>query len=301
MSTREIAFSSNGIELRGTLLTPPGAGPYPTALILAGSGPLDRDGNHKRMALGVSRDLAAIIASKGWASFRFDKRGVGASGGDYLSAGFYDERADAEAALMHLQTLPEIGPLVVIGHSAGAVFAGDLAALHPEIAGAILLATPATNGEETMVWQAGQIEGSVPKLAKFVMRLFRTSLRKQQAKAIAKLKATTTDVARIQMARINAKWMREFMAHDPLPQLKAATPPLLAITGTKDVQVNAADLQTIAEANPRAETHAVEDVDHILRHEPAPVSNPGKYKKQLEKPIDSRVTALITEWLGRIN
>ena len=300
MSTREITFTSAGVALRGTMQTPEGEGPHPTALILAGSGPLDRDGNHKQLPLGISRDLASTLERLGWASFRFDKRGVGASEGDYLSTGFYDELADAEAALTHLQSLPEVGPLVVIGHSVGAVYAGALADRHPEIAGAVLLAAPATRGEETLVWQAGQIEGSVPTPAKLLLRLFGTSVRKQQAKAIAKLKATTTDVARIQMVKVNAKWMREFIAHDPLPALRTAKPPLLAITGTKDVQVNAADLETIAVANPNVETHAIDDVDHILRHEPAPFSNPRKYKQQIEKPIDVRVAGLLTTWLDRV-
>lgn len=301
MRTRDITFESGGVALRGTVLVPEGDGPHPTALLLAGSGPLDRDGNHKRIPLGLSRDLATLLAGLGWASFRFDKRGIGASKGNYLSAGFYDELADAEAALTHLQSLAEVGSLIVVGHSAGAVYAGELASRHPEIAGAALLATPATNGEDTLIWQASKLQDVlVPRPVKMLLRLFRTSVLKQQAKALAKLKATTTDVARIQLVKVNAKWMREFMTHDPLPAIRSARPHLLAITGTKDVQVNFADLETISEANNQVETHAVDDVDHILRPEPAPFSNPRKYKRQLKKPIDSRVAALLTAWLNRI-
>ena len=283
-------------------MAPDGDGPHPTALVLAGSGPLDRDGNHKRLPLGLSRDLATLLIDRGWASYRFDKRGVGESDGDYISAGFYDELADAEAALTHLQSLPEVGSLVVVGHSAGAIFAGELADRHPEIAGAVLLSTSARNGQDTLVWQAVQMQDViVPRPVKLLLRLFRTSVLKQQAKALANLKATTTDMARIQMAKVNAKWMREFMAHDPLLALRPAKPRLLAITGTKDVQVNVADLEAISQANRRAETHAVDNVDHILRHESAPLSNPRKYKRQIEKPVDERVAALLTAWLAKIS
>ena len=301
MRTREITFASRGIRLRGTLLTPNGEGPTPTALLLAGSGPLDRNGNHKRLPLGISRDLAALLADQGWASFRFDKRGVGESEGDYLSTGFYDELADAEAALMFLQSLSEVGPLVVVGHSVGAIYAGELADRHPEIAGAVLLSTSAKNGEETLTWQAAQMQDViVPAPVRVLMRLFGTGVLKQQAKAIAKLERTTTDVARIQLVKVNAKWMREFMVHQPLRSLATAKPPILAITGTKDVQVDVADLEAIAGVNAAVETRAVEDVDHILRHEPAAVSNPRNYKRQIEKDIDDSVAGHLASWLSKI-
>ncbi|MEX1336042.1 MAG: alpha/beta hydrolase, partial [Candidatus Limnocylindrales bacterium] len=98
-----MTFTSAGLTLAGTFAAPASAGPFPAALLLAGSGPLDRDGNVKRMALNVSRDLARELATAGWASYRYDKRGVGASQGEYLSTGFTDELADAAAALEALE------------------------------------------------------------------------------------------------------------------------------------------------------------------------------------------------------
>ena len=122
---------------------------------------------------------------------------------------------------------------------------------------------------------------------------------KQQDKSIAKLKATTTDVARIGLAKVNAKWMREFMAYDPLPAIAAATAPLLAITGSKDVQVDPADLAVVARTAPDAAVLEVPDVDHILRHEPGALSNPRHYGRQVGKPIDARVSEAIGRWLSQ--
>ena len=292
-----ITFDSAGTTLAGTMTKPDGEGAAPAALILAGSGPLDRDGNIKRLPLGVSRDLADLLADAGWASLRFDKRGIGESGGDYHSTGFHDELADAEAALAWLMTQPGIGPIVVIGHSVGAIYAGEMASRHPDLAGVVLLATSTKTGLETLEWQGQKLEAVVPAPAKFVMKLFRTSLQKQQAKNLRKLQATTTDVARIQMVKINAKWMREFMAHDPKPALEHAKVPLLAITGEKDIQVDAADLDQMLKLVPEAQVHSIPDLDHILRYEPADISNPRKYKKQIENPIDQRVTDSVLAFL----
>lgn len=299
MHETPVTFTSAGLSLAGTYATPDGDGPHPAALLLPGSGPLDRDGNIKRIPLNVSRDLAQLLADAGWASFRYDKRGVAESEGEYLPTGFADELADGEAALDWLHGHEDTGAIVVIGHSAGALHAAELAGRDPAIDGAVLLAATAKTGEETLRWQAAQIgEHIVPGPVKALLRLFRTDVLKQQDGAIRKLKATTGDVARIQLQKINAKWMREFIAYDPTVALAAASAPILAITGAKDVQVDPADLPVIAETAPHAQVLEMPDVDHILRHEPKPVSNPRHYAKQAKQPIDPRVTEAILAWLA---
>jgi hypothetical protein len=301
MRETQVTFASGGVSLAGTLATPDGRRPFPAALLLPGSGPLDRDGNHKRIRLNLSRDLARVLGEAGWASLRYDKRGVGSSEGDYLSTGFYDELADATAARDWLQAQEDIASVIVVGHSAGAVHAAELAGGEPAVAGAILLATSARSGEETLRWQAREIgEHLVPRPVRGLMRLFGTDVLRQQDKAIAKLKATTTDTARIQLAKVNAKWMREFMAHDPLPALAAARAPLLAITGSKDVQVDPHDLAVVAATAPDATVREVQDVDHILRYEPGVVSNPRHYGKQARAPIDPRVLEAMLGWLAEL-
>lgn len=298
-TNKDIIFESNGAKLAGTLAHP-GQGTAPAALILAGSGPIDRNGNAKQLALGVSQDLAEMLAAHGWASVRFDKRGIGESGGDYLSTGFFDELADAESALHWLRAREDVGPIVVIGHSVGAIYAAELASRLPDLGGIVMLATSTKTGRETLEWQGHNLEQIIPAPARILMKLLRTSVAKQQAKNLAKLEATSGDVARVQLVKINAKWMREFMAHDPKMSLDSVKVPVLAITGDKDIQVDWRDLEHISQAVPDAEVHVLNDLDHILRHEPADISNPRKYKKQLEKPVDDRVTTLLLDFLSAI-
>ena len=187
---------------------------------------------------------------------------------------------------------------MAVGHSVGSIMAAELAGRRPDLAGAVLLSTTTKTGEETLRWQTAQMaDHIVPPYVTAVLRLFRTSVVKQQAKAVARMKTTTTDVARIQMVKTNAKWMREFIAYDPVPALERIEVPVLAITGSKDVQVDVADLATVAEMVPGAEVVAVEGVDHLLRHEPGAFSNPRLYRKQFTKPIDPRVVEALTTWL----
>lgn len=302
MPEHHVTIPSGDVHLAGTLLVPEGDGPFPAALLITGSGPLDRDGNHPKLPLSVSKDLAELLAARGWASLRFDKRGIGESTGDYLSTGLREEFGDATAALRWLAGHPVTGTIVPIGHSVGALASAEMSAREPGLAGAVLLAYTAQDGDTTLRWQAGQIAGSLPGWVRVAMKVFFTNVEKQQSKAINRLRKTRTDVARIQGQKINAKWMREFLDYDPEPMLRMTKTPLLAITGSKDVQVNPADLQVVAAvAGDRAVTFLAEDVDHILRHEPGPVSNPNAYKHQIEQPIDPAVVEALTTWLADLD
>ncbi|MGA7687703.1 MAG: alpha/beta fold hydrolase [Jiangellales bacterium] len=298
MTTEEITIVAGDVTLSGTCTTPDGPGPYPAGLILAGSGPLDRDGNAKRLPLNLSRDLARTLAEHGWASVRYDKRGVGSSTGDYLATGFCDELADAEAALGWLAGRPDVSMIVPVGHSAGASMAAELAVRHDTVDRVVLLAVTAQTGENTLIWQAAQIAPTLPAFARGVLRLMRTDVLRQQRKALDRIMATEGDVARVQGAKVNARWMREFIAYDPVPTLGRIEVPVLAMTGSKDVQVNPDDVGAIATLLPSAQTHVVADVDHILRYEPRPRSDVRRYKKQVTQPIDPRVETLLLDWLA---
>ncbi len=70
----DLAFASGGERLAGTLTLPDGDGPFPAVLLVPGSGPVNRDSDHRRLPLGVTRELAEAFAAAGIASLRYDKR-----------------------------------------------------------------------------------------------------------------------------------------------------------------------------------------------------------------------------------
>jgi len=127
---REALFNSGAFRLAGTLALPRSRkGPFPAALLLVGSGPVDRDENYGLLRIDATRQIAGVLASAGIASLRYDKRGVGNSqGGDWRAAGFFDAVDDAAAALAFLVGLPEVdgGRVGAIGHSEGAFMATAL-------------------------------------------------------------------------------------------------------------------------------------------------------------------------------
>jgi uncharacterized protein len=289
-------------ELAGTLTLPEGPGPFPAVLLASGSGPLDRNSNHRRARFEVARQLAHALAEGGLASLRYDKRGVGETPGDWRAVGFTDNVDDLGAALQALRERPEVDAarVLVAGHSEGALLAASLAARGVPVVGAVLLSTSATPGEELLRWQARQIAPTLPRPVRLLLRLLRIDLEKKTEANRVRIKATTTDVARIGGARINARWHREFMAHDPRADLRRIAVPVLALTGAKDLQAPPADLETVAELVPAEVTvRRIPDLTHTLRRQPGPPSL-SAYKKELRDPVDPEVLAVVVDWCRRI-
>ncbi len=295
----ELTFTSAGHLLAGTLQIPEGTGPHPAALLISGSGPIDRDSNPRRLPIDVMRQVADHLEQAGIASLRFDKRGIGASRGDYYATGFHDNVADARAALEALADRPEVATrqVFVIGHSEGALIGTELAGTGATIAGSALLAGAAQSGESVLRWQAAQVADSLPTAAKWLLKLLRQDVLRTQGKRLEQIKASTGDVIRVQLAKVNAKWFREFLAYHPSEALRRTKVPVLAITGSKDIQVDPDDVARIGELVGADFTgHVIPDVTHLLRRHEGPPSL-RTYKKQVRRPVDPRVLDTLTSWM----
>ena len=300
--TQELSFpGADDDTLAGSLALPEGDGPHPGALLLVGSGEVDRDSDHHKLPLGITREVAEALAQAGIASLRYDKRGVRASRGSYLETTFADARGDAAAALTTLRSHVAVDPdrVLVIGHSEGALHATSLAAREPTLAGVGLLAAPASTGEVTMRWQAEVILPTLPAPIRGLLRVLRQSPERAQAKLFEKVRATDDAVMRVQGKRVNAGWLRGFIDHDPAPDLRRIAVPVFALTGDRDLQVDPGDLAAIASLVVRApvEVHRVPHVNHLLRHTEGSGS-PAEYKRQISsgQPLDERVLVALTHW-----
>ncbi|SEF38222.1 hypothetical protein SAMN05421837_11956 [Amycolatopsis pretoriensis] len=286
------APAADGVALAGTLTLPTGPGPHPAVLCLPGSGKLDRDSNAGRLRMDLGRPLAATLARHGIASLRYDRRGVGATPGDWHTVGFLDNRADAAAALQALRAHPQVRSVGVLGHSEGAVHAMWLAA-HVPTAAAVLLAGYARPGEAAVRWQGGRLAAAMPRLVRPLLPV----LRRAASKQLARVSATTTDAARIGGVRVNAKWWREQLAYDPRADLSRVRVPVLAITGEKDAQVDPGDLDVIAKLVPGAQVRRVPDLTHLLRRTDGAGTVFG-YRGLLRRPVEDDLLEGVARWLA---
>jgi len=299
---REIVFTSGSFRLAGTLTVPDTGGRFPAVLLVPGSGQVNRDENHKKLRLNVFHDLAEILANKGFASLRYDKRGVGASDGNYWETGFHDNVSDALTALDLLKKQDDIvsDKVFLLGHSEGAYISIGIAGSGFDIAGVILLAGGVQSGEEMLKWQALKVVEGMKGFNKWLINMLHLDVAKSQQKQLDKIKKSKKDYFRVQLVvKMNAKWMRELLAYNPALDLSAISVPVLALTGSKDIQVDPEDLKLMEKlVQAPFEYHILPDVTHLLRKETgaASISN---YKQMVRQPLDERIPDIIYDWLSR--
>jgi uncharacterized protein len=256
-SEEEIVFQNakGGSSLAGTLTIPRGQRPFAAAILLGGSGPLDRDAadsGHRPFLI-----LADHLTRKGVAVLRYDKRGIGKSTGNYDGATTADFTSDAEAALVFLRTRNEIDArrIGIVGHSEGAVIAPMIAARSSDVAWIVMLAGPATDGEQTLRLQsdlitraAGASDEQVAKSLEFDRQSYllvrqekdRTTLENKLGELVkvSDLGAAVPPAfLQRQIHWISSPWFRYFLDYDPAPALQKTKCPVLALSGEKDLQV----------------------------------------------------------------
>ncbi len=262
--TQEVAFDSKpGVKLAGTLTLPrEHATKVPAVVLIAGSGPNNRDEailNHQIFLV-----IADYLTKRGFAVLRYDKRGISESSGSYLDATTADFADDAEAGVRYLKMRPEIdaGKIGLIGHSEGGVIAPMVAARNKGIAFIVLMAGTGINGEEILYRQTALISKSygasdeaIKRNRKMQEKMFAIAKEKPDAVLAkkkmhelidqqwaelteAERKATGTSTALYgQGDALISPWMHYFLTYDPVPALRQVRCPVLALNGSKDLQV----------------------------------------------------------------
>jgi pimeloyl-ACP methyl ester carboxylesterase len=307
--------------LAGTLTTPQGAGPFPAALLVAGSGPQNRDeslAGHSPFLV-----LADYLTRNGFAVLRYDKRGIGKSTGDFAAATTEDFAADAGAALAYLKSRKEIASakIGVIGHSEGALIAPILAG-KGGVAWIVLLAGPAQTGEKTMLAQsqaiasaAGMPEAQVLQSLAFDRQAY-AMVREEKDSVVLEKKLDAMVISsgiaegampasvQAQIHMLSSAWFHYFLDYDPLPALQNVKCAVLALNGDKDLQVISKDnLPLIQKAlddsgNKNATTKEMPGLNHLFQH--AESGTPAEYGA-IQETISPEVLQLIADWIARHN
>jgi dienelactone hydrolase len=239
----EITVGSGEWALPGTLSLPAGAGPFPAVVLVAGSGPNDRDetvGGSKPF-----RDLAAGLASRGIAVLRYDKRtkvyGPKLAGiADFTVK--QEVLDDVREAVKTLRSNPGIDParIFVLGHSLGGMLIPRIGTADPSLAGLIVMAGPARSIDEAMVEQTKYIA-----MADGAVSPEEQARIDEVAALAARVKALTPDDAKsgASIGGAPAAYWLDLRGYDAPGAAKAVKPPLLVLQGERDYQVTMAEFE----------------------------------------------------------
>ena len=244
----------------GTLLEPEQTTkPMPVVLILAGSGPTDRNGNNQfTLQTNAYRLLAEALQANGIASVRFDKRAIGASAaaGADESKLHFDHLVDDTVRWIELLSQDKrFSKIVVLGHSEGSLI-GMLACIQSnKAAGFISLCGPGKPIDEVIREQyTGQPQSVKDTLFPILDAL-------KQGKTVEKVPDVLLSIVRPSVQPYMISWMK----YDPRTEIQKLTIPVLIVQGTTDIQVSIADAEKLSEANPKAKKVIIKDMAHALK------------------------------------
>ncbi|WP_377704786.1 alpha/beta hydrolase [Pseudoduganella sp. UC29_71] len=256
-------FTPTG-EVQGTLLVPLPLGCTPAALIIAGSGPTDRDGNSKLLpgANNSLKMLAQALAEAGIASVRYDKRGIAASaraGANESQLRFETYTGDAAAWVRQLKLEGRYSSVTVIGHSEGSLI-GMVAARAAGADGFISLSGPA---ERASALLRRQLDPKLPpELAQANDKILAAL---ESGRRPAKLPPQLQAIYRPSVQPYMASWFK----YVPAREFARLNMPLLIAQGTTDIQVDVTQAEQLKQANPAARLLLVDGMNHVLKQVPA--------------------------------
>ena len=255
-------FKAPSGNIYGTLTMPAGDKKVPVVLIIAGSGPTDRDCNNsisgKTNAFVM---LADSLQKAGIASVRYDKRGIGESADaqkDEESLRFAYFINDAIGFIQMLKKDPRFSEVYVLGHSEGALI-GAIASGEENVAGFISVSGSGENMDELIEKQYSAESKESGEKATVIL---------DSLKAGYTVKEIDPDMYLLFHPSIQP-YLRSLLKYDPREEIKKLTIPVLIVQGTTDLQVSVADANNLKKACHHAKLELVDGMNHVLKQAPA--------------------------------
>jgi len=291
-ATEAVTLTTPTGVLSGTLQLPAGAGAHPLVLIIAGSGPTDRNGNTVGMPSGSDtyRLLADSLAAHGIASLRYDKRGIAAS----ASAGVSDralrfETAATDAAGWVLQSRSDrrFSRIVILGHSEGSLL-GMVAVPMAQPDGYISVAGLARRADQMLHDQlAAQLP---PALLTQTDSIFASLAR---GDTVPNTPVELAALFRPSVQPYLISWLR----YSGATEIVKLGLPVLIVQGTRDVQVPVSEADLLAAALPRATVARIVGMNHMLKMTPASAAEQRRFFLDPSVPLPGEFVTAVTSFV----
>lgn len=326
-TSEDVSFINDkfNIKLAGTLTLPAGEGPFKAVIMITGSGAQNR--NEELMGHKPFMVVADFLSRNGIAVLRYDDRGVGGSQGKYYDATSADLATDAEAAFDFLKKNPKINPgqIGLIGHSEGGLIAPIIAASNHEIGFIVSLAGPGVTGQQIIIRQSQDIsrlsgikESDIKETTRTNNKLYAILKKEKDNKAaeskilslygeILTKKGISKDDMEKQLNQLRLTfgagsytWFRYFIMTNPADYWKKVECPVLALNGSKDLQVAADEnIPAIKKAlrsggNNSVTTLILPGLNHLFQH--CKTGLPSEYGS-IDETFSPEALRIIADWI----
>ncbi len=243
--------------LEGSLFVPEAATGIPIALIIAGSGPTDRDGNDPSMKNNSLRMLATELLKNRIASLRYDKRGVGKSsqaGGKENDLRFDHYISDVKDWIAILNQDERFSEIAVIGHSEGSLL-GMIASQEEDVDKFISIAGPSQSADKIL---KDQLKSQPPEILELSLPIIEKLI---QGETVSEVNPILYSLFRPSVQPYMISWFK----YDPKKEIAKLKIPVLIIQGSTDIQVSVKDAKILAAANKNAEKKIIKGMNHIFK------------------------------------
>jgi pimeloyl-ACP methyl ester carboxylesterase len=296
----DVLIPAAGFTLAGTLTMPtaPGRLRHPAIVLVTGSGQVERD--ETVAGIPVFAQLAGSLAQEGFAVLRYDKRGIGQSGGRSERATLQDYADDLTTSVKWLAKRRDIDPrrITVVGHSEGGPVA-LLAAREKKISRLVLVAAPGASGADLVLEQQRHLLDVMK--APEAERQAKIELQKRIHAAVISDKGWEAIPPELR-EQAESTWFRSLLLFDPKKVMPKVKQPILIIQGDLDTQVlphHADALGELARARKKAppvEVLHLPGINHLLV--PATTGEVSEYADLKDKTVTPAVTKAIVNWLS---
>ncbi|MEH7344649.1 alpha/beta hydrolase [Bacillus sp. JJ1532] len=282
--------------MNGLLTTPQGEGPFPIMIIIAGSGPTDKDGNTtilpgKNNSLKM---LAEDLAANGVASIRYDKRGIGQNvslGGKEEDVRFDHFIQDVESWVQFARGDNRFSKVGIIGHSEGSLI-GMTAASKTNADTYISVSGAGRPADQVLI---EQLEAQLPANQ---LQESKDILDKLKHGEI--VKSVSTELQFLFRPSIQP-YIISWLQYNPQEQLKKLECPVFIINGTHDLQVPVKEAEALHAAKPDSELFIIEGMNHVLKDSPKdPEGNSATYTNP-DLPLADGLVERLMEFLEKNN
>jgi alpha-beta hydrolase superfamily lysophospholipase len=282
--------------IKGTLSVPEGSTNIPVVLVIAGSGPTDRDGN-STLSSKIPNSyllLSDSLKQKGIAVLRFDKRGIGQSTmtKSQEETVFEDMVMDAVALIKFLKTDKRFSKIIIAGHSEGSLI-GMLALQQEKADGFISLAGPGFPINEVLKTQfkQGGISGDSYTNAAMALDSVKAGLPVNQKMALWLRQILDPSLQ---------TYMHSWMKYDPQKEIGKLAVPVLIVQGTQDMHVSIADGQMLKKGKPAAQLKIIEGMGHGLKAGSAQFEADAPTAKKGNLPLRPALIPALTVFINSI-
>jgi pimeloyl-ACP methyl ester carboxylesterase len=301
LSDEPVRIPASGFNLAGSLAKRAGAtAPLPAVVLVSGSGPTDRDSTV--FGVPIMGHIAGALVDAGFLVVRYDKRGVGQSGGRAEAATINDYVEDARAVVSWLSKRKDVDRrrIAIVGHSEGAWVALAAAARDRRIAAVTMIAGASTTGADVVLEQQARLFERMK--TPDAERQEKMTLQ-QRIHAAVLGKGTWEGVPEPVRQTADTPWFQSYLSFDPARSMKDVRQPILFIQGELDTQVpphHADKLVQLALGRKRkvgVDVLKISGVNHLLV--PATTGEVDEYASLTDKKVSVAVTSAISLWLAK--